>query len=97
MPASKVARVTPEPIALQKARSLAGYMYGAPDVAQTFVTLTDREAWEFLKWYRTQLMERQHFDRELKKARALRDPWPVLEGMVLCGFQITKAEYQDAH
>lgn len=86
-----------EPIALQKARALANYMQCAPDIDSTQLTLTDREAWQFLKWYRTQLTERQHFDREVRRARALRDPWPVLAGMSLCGFSITRCEYQDAH
>lgn len=86
-----------EPTAIAKARALSQYMTYAPDVGTTFLTLTDREAWEFLKWYRTQLTERQYFDREMKKARALRDPWPVLEGMSICGFMVIRAEYQDVH
>ena len=69
----------------------------APDRDCAQLTLTDREAWEFLKWYRLQLSERQYFDREFRKARALRDPWPVLEGMLICGFTACKATYQDAH
>jgi len=85
------------PTALHKAESLGHYMSGAPDVETTFLTLTDREAWAFLKWYRTQLDDRQCFDREMRRARAFRNPWPVLEGMRICGFQVIRADYEDTH
>lgn len=87
----------PVPVAIQKAQALAQYMACAPDIELTQLTLTDREAWEFLKWYRFELTERQFFDREMRKARALRDPWPVIQGMEICGFTVARAEYQDAH
>jgi hypothetical protein len=84
-----------EPQALQKARCLAKHVTGSRESCA--VQLTTREAWEFLKWYRTQLVDKTLFDIEVRRARAFKDPWPVLSGMTIMGFEIERSCYEGLH
>jgi hypothetical protein len=82
-----------EPMALQKAKAMVRFMRGAPMVG-AFVTLNDREAFELLQWCSESqgYGNNPAFVAELNAAKALRNPWPVLEGFHLCGFPLTRIE-----
>lgn len=79
-----------EPVAVAKARSLARYAFGVPK-SSVELTLTDTEAWEFLGWYGQQLGNNPHFDSECAAAHVNQDPFPVLVGIEIQGFRITRA------
>lgn len=80
-----------EPSAVHKARSLDRFTRGCRKES-THVTITDREAWEFLEWYGGTLGDCPPFEIEMKRARATHDPWPMLIGMEIVGFSIARIE-----
>lgn len=80
-----------EPAAMHKARALERFTRGCPK-HQTRVTISDREAWELLAWSGESLGYNgsPDFLREMARAKATGDPWPVLEGFELRGFLLQR-------
>lgn len=78
-----------EPVAVAKARSLARYAAGCSK-GSIELTLSNREAWEFLRWYGASLGDNPSFQLEYASARRLHNPWPLLDGMQLMGFAIAR-------
>jgi hypothetical protein len=83
----------PLPAALQKAESLSKHLAGVSR-ALTAVTLSDREAWEFLVWYETTLPTDSTgywaFRADIAHAREQQNPWPMLQGVDLYGFAVER-------
>jgi hypothetical protein len=79
--------------AFQKAEALRRHLSGLRLLAdRDQVTLNDREAWELLDWYRTQLPDdsRELYQQDLKRAQLMHDPWPMLEGFRVHGLLLTR-------
>lgn len=85
-------RCVSKPAALVKAESLLRHLH--PLQEQAAVTLSDREAWEFLDWFRPQVDRTRiaEFDRDLAQAKASSDPWPMLKGTYVLGFGLERLE-----
>lgn len=86
---------TSQPSALRKAEALANHIRGSR-TADAAVILTDREAWEFLDWYMTSLPREtvEYFRKDLAAAKAMRDPWPMLQGFQIKGFDVLRASVE---
>ena len=78
-------------MALKKAEAMALHLKGLPRDGSV-VLLTDREAWELLDWYMGELPKDtlRLFKADLAEAKALRDPWHVLEGFLIEGFEVAR-------
>jgi len=84
-----------QPSALRKAEALAKHFRGTR-TAYAAVILTDREAWEFLDWYMERLPPESipHFKADLADAKAFRDPWQMLKGFQISGFDVVRASVE---
>ena len=84
-----------QPAALNKARALDRHLYGA---CRTFVSvcLSDREAWELLAWYQATEIdpapaaEQEPFLADLARARALNNPWLMLNDFQIAGYSVSR-------